>query len=88
VSYTAVNAKRSTKKRLIGAVSKMASHPGESKLSWYQSIDTRHLWVYVKFEGGLSIPFARKLRFKKSETFPEGRSALFPTAELKMVLKM
>jgi hypothetical protein len=26
----------------------------EARLSWYQSIDTKHLCVYVKIEGGLS----------------------------------
>jgi hypothetical protein len=42
----------------------------ESRLYWYQSIDKKHLWAYVKFDGGLSIPFASKLRFEKVGLFP------------------
>jgi hypothetical protein len=52
------------------------------QLSWCQSIDKKHIWIYIKFDGGLSIPFARqlfarKLRLKKSGTF-DGRSVLLP----------
>jgi hypothetical protein len=44
----------------------------EARLSWYQSIYTKHLWVYVKFGCELFIPFARKVRSKKSRTFAKG----------------
>jgi hypothetical protein len=41
----------------------------EIRLSRYQSIDEKYIWVHVKFEVGLSIPLTRKMDFKKSETF-------------------
>jgi hypothetical protein len=41
----------------------------ETRLPWYQSVDEKHIWVYVKFEVGLSIPFARKMGFKKVRLF-------------------
>jgi hypothetical protein len=43
----------------------------EIKLSRYQSIDTKYLWFYVKFEVSLSISFTRKMGSQKSETFPK-----------------
>jgi hypothetical protein len=66
----AVNATRSPKKRPIGLVSNTASHPKKIRLSWYQSIDKKHFWVYAKFENGLSIPFTRKVSSKKVRLFP------------------
>jgi hypothetical protein len=46
------------------------------RLSWYQPIDKNDLCFYVKFENRLSIPFARKMRSKKSGTFPNGSAFL------------
>jgi hypothetical protein len=34
--------------------------------SWYQSLDKKPIQVHVKFEGGLSIQFWRKKRYKKN----------------------
>jgi hypothetical protein len=48
----------------------------ETRLSWYQSIDEKYFWVYVKFEVGLSILFTRKRSSKKVILFP--RSVLRP----------
>jgi hypothetical protein len=50
----------------------------------YHSIDKKYLWVCVKFHGGLSIMFARKLRSKKSRTFAKG---LFPNGGNWNILK-
>jgi hypothetical protein len=44
----------------------------ETQLSWYQSIDKKHFWVYIIFDNGLSIPFAGELRLKKRGAFSEG----------------
>jgi hypothetical protein len=49
----------------------------ETQRSWYRSIDKMHLWIYVKSDGGLSIPLARKSRSQKSETFSKGMFCLF-----------
>jgi hypothetical protein len=53
-------------------VSKKDSLLLETRRSWYQSIDQKHLWVYVKSDGELSIPFARKWKSKKSGAFSKG----------------
>jgi hypothetical protein len=37
----------------------------KTKLSSYQSIDKNHFKVHVKFEVVSSIPFTRKINFKK-----------------------
>jgi hypothetical protein len=42
----------------------------EIRLSWYQSIDKTHFWLYVTFEAGSSIPFTRKMSSKKVRLFP------------------
>jgi hypothetical protein len=44
----------------------------EINLSWYPSIDQKHLWAYVKFVCVMFILFARKWRSKKVELFPNG----------------
>jgi hypothetical protein len=46
--------------------------------SRYQSIDETHIYVHVKFESRLLIPFRRKMRCKKSGAL----------SEIKMVLKI
>jgi hypothetical protein len=44
----------------------------ETGLSWYPSIDEKHIWVYVKFDGRLSIPFREK------KEVPNKKVGLFP----------
>jgi hypothetical protein len=70
--YESVNAKISIKKATDWKWYQKDNLIKETYLSWYQSIDKKHLCVYVKFDGGLSIPFARKLRYKKSWAFSKG----------------
>jgi hypothetical protein len=72
-----VNVERSPQKATDWSGIKRESSLKETQHCWYQSIDKKHLWVYVKFDGRLSIPLARKLRFKKSETFSKGMVCLF-----------
>jgi hypothetical protein len=55
----------------------------EAQLSWYQTIDKKHLSVYVKFDDGLSIPFARKQRSKKWDFFQADGPSLFKMRGLK-----
>jgi hypothetical protein len=52
---------------------KVGNLPGKTGLSWYQSIAKKHLWIYVIFDGGLSIPFTRKSESKKNGTFSKWR---------------
>jgi hypothetical protein len=66
---TAVNATRSPKKATNWRRIKNGESSKEIKLAEYQSIDKKHLCVYVKFEGGLSIPFTKKMRSKKVKLF-------------------
>jgi hypothetical protein len=40
------------------------------RLSWYQSIDKKHFYYYLKLEVDLSIPFTRKMRSKNVRLFP------------------
>jgi hypothetical protein len=47
--------------------------PEKTRLSWYQSIAKKHLWIYVIFNDGLSIPFTRKSESKKNGTFSKWR---------------
>jgi hypothetical protein len=70
-----VKAKKSSQKATDWSSIKKESSLKETQRSWYQAIDKKHLCVYVKFDGGLSIPFARKPRSKKSGTFSKGMSA-------------
>jgi hypothetical protein len=72
ILYTAVKATRSTLKSDWLGGTKSCTPTKEIKLSWYQSIDKKYFWVYIKFDGGLSIPFARKMRPKKLRLFPKG----------------
>jgi hypothetical protein len=77
MSYASVKAKKSLQKATDWSGINKENSLKETQFSWYQSIDKKHLWVHVKFDGGLSIPLARKSRFKKSETFSKGWSAFF-----------
>jgi hypothetical protein len=45
-----VNATRSLKKAPCWSGIKSGHSSKETRLSWYQSIDKKHIWVYVKFE--------------------------------------
>jgi hypothetical protein len=66
------NAKRNLTKSDYWSGIKKDNLLKETQLSWYQSIDNKYLWVYVKFDGGLFIPFARQLKSKKSGNFSRG----------------
>jgi hypothetical protein len=59
-------------------VSKEKVH-SKNSIFWYHSIDEKRIWVHVKFDGGLSIPFARKLRYKKVGLFTREWFVLFST---------
>jgi hypothetical protein len=63
--YAAVNAPRSLQKATNWSGIKNGKSSKDISLPWYQSIDKKHLRVYVKFEVGLSIPFTRKMSSKK-----------------------
>jgi hypothetical protein len=47
--------------------------PEKTRLSWYQSIAKKDLWIYVIIDGGLSIPFTRKSESKKNGNFSKWR---------------
>jgi hypothetical protein len=50
------------------------------KQTWpfrYQLVDSKHLWAYVKFDWGLSIPVARKVESKKNVTFTKDSGLSF-----------
>jgi hypothetical protein len=70
--YESVNAKRSPKKATDWNGIKKGNLLKETRLFWYQSIYNKHFSVYVKFDGGLSISFAKKLRPKKVGQFLRG----------------
>jgi hypothetical protein len=55
--------------RLIGIPSEVSVYSEEPQHDGHRSIDDKHTSLYVKFEVGLSIPFAIKLMPKKSGTF-------------------
>jgi hypothetical protein len=57
-----VNATKGLKKATVWIVIKIGNSLKEIRHSWYQSIDKKHLWVHVKFECGLLIPFTKKKR--------------------------
>jgi hypothetical protein len=50
----------------------IGNSPEKTRLSWYQSIAKKHLWIYGIFDGGLSIPSTRKCETKKNGTFSNG----------------
>jgi hypothetical protein len=64
-----VNATRNLKKATDWSDIKKYNLLTETQLSWYHSIDKKHLRTHVKFDGGLSIPVARKSESKKNGTF-------------------
>jgi hypothetical protein len=72
MSYTAVKAKKSPPKATDWSGFKKGNLLKKTQLSWYQSIAKKHLWIHVKFDGGLSIPFTRKIESKKNGTFSKG----------------
>jgi hypothetical protein len=78
VLYATVNATRSFQKATDWSGINKANLLKEIQSSWYQSIDKRHFYIYVEFDGGLSIVFARELRSKKSGTFSKGMVCPFP----------
>jgi hypothetical protein len=45
----------------------------ENPTFWYQSLAKKHLWIYVIFIRGLSIPLTRKGESKKNGTFSKWR---------------
>jgi hypothetical protein len=51
---------------------KIGNLPEKTRLSWYQSLAKNHLWIYVIFNGGLSIPLTRKSESRKTGLFPNG----------------
>jgi hypothetical protein len=69
MSYASVIVIKSHKKATDWSGIKKDSLLKETRLSWYQSIDKKHFWIYVKFGGGLSIPFTRR---RWSVLFPYG----------------
>jgi hypothetical protein len=73
-----VNAKRSRKKATDWSGLKVGNISKKPRRSWYQSKEETHIWVHVKFEGRLLIPFRRKKRCKKMQLFPRGFPVLFP----------
>jgi hypothetical protein len=70
--YESVNTTRRPQKATNESGTKKANLLKKTQPFWYQSIDKRHLSINVKFDGGLSIQFARELRPKKSGTFSKG----------------
>jgi hypothetical protein len=60
----------------------------KTKISWYQSINKKHLQIHVEFDGGLSIPIARKWKSEKEGLFSK-KSVLFPNGGVfKMLWKI
>jgi hypothetical protein len=51
--------KKSPQKATEWSVIKKKNSLKESRLSWFHLIDKKHLEIYVKFDGGLSILFAK-----------------------------
>jgi hypothetical protein len=69
MSYGSVNAQISHKKAINWSGLKVGNISKKTRRSWYQSKAEVHIWIHVKFEGRLSIPFRRKTRCKKNGTF-------------------
>jgi hypothetical protein len=75
--YAAVNAIRSPQKATNWSGNNKGKSSKEIRLTGYQSIGKRHLYVYVKFACGLSTPFTRKMRSNKVKLF-QGDGLSFP----------
>jgi hypothetical protein len=67
--YAAVNAPRSLQKAINWSGITNGKSFKETKLAGYQSIDKKHISVYIKFEVVLSTLFTKKTSSKKVRLF-------------------
>jgi hypothetical protein len=71
MSYSSVNATRSSKKTTDRSGVKNCNSTKETELSLSQPIERKHICFHVKFQGRLFVRFTRKVTSKKSGTFPK-----------------